>query len=59
VDRMNEIVGIVKRNGALEATRQVALAQVEQATAQLAGLPESDFKASLLQLATDSVRRSH
>jgi octaprenyl-diphosphate synthase len=59
VDRMNEIVGIVKRNGALEATRQVALAQVAQATAQLAGLPESDFKASLLQLATDSVRRSH
>ncbi len=58
VDRMSEITAIVKATGALEATREAAQAQAQLARTHLAGLPASDFKASLLQLTFDSVQRS-
>jgi octaprenyl-diphosphate synthase len=58
VERMAEIVAIVKATGALEATREAAKAQAQLAREQLGLIPESEFKASLLQLTLDSVQRS-
>jgi octaprenyl-diphosphate synthase len=58
VERMPDIVAVVTATGALEATREAALAQAEAAKAHLAVLPESVFKESLLQLAIHSVHRS-
>lgn len=58
VERMPEIVEVVRATGALDATRQAAEAQAEQAQALIANLPESIYKDSLLQLSIHSVRRS-
>ena len=58
VERMPEIVEIVRATGALEVTRQAAEAQAAEAQALLASLPASIYKDSLLQLAIHSVRRS-
>ena len=58
VERMPDIVAVVKATGALEATREAAVAQAEAAKAHLSVLPESEFKESLLQLAIHSVHRS-
>jgi octaprenyl-diphosphate synthase len=59
VERMPDIVAVVKATGALEATREAAVAQAEAAKAHLSVLPESAFKESLLQLAIHSVHRSN
>ncbi len=58
VERMAEIVAIVKGTGALEATRQAAVAQAEQASRLLEALPASIYKDSLLELSAHSVHRS-
>ena len=58
VERMPDIVAVVKSTGALDATREAAEAQAAQAKAHLGLLPESVFKDSLLQLAHHSVHRS-
>lgn len=58
VERMPDIVAVVKSTGALDATREAAEAQAAQAKDHLGLLPESVFKASLLQLAHHSVHRS-
>ncbi|HET8871823.1 MAG TPA: octaprenyl diphosphate synthase, partial [Aquabacterium sp.] len=58
VERMAQIVEIVKATGALEATRDAAKEQAEQAKQALAALPDSKFKDALLQLAFDSIHRS-
>ena len=58
VERMPEIVEVVRATGALDATREAAEAQAAQAQELIAGLPESIYKDSLLQLSIHSVRRS-
>jgi len=58
VERMPDIVAVVKNTGALDATREAAEAQAAQAKSHLDLLPESVFKDSLLQLAHHSVHRS-
>jgi octaprenyl-diphosphate synthase len=58
VERMPEIVEVVRATGALDATREAAEAQAAQAQALIACLPESIYKDSLLQLSIHSVRRS-
>jgi len=58
VERMAQIVEIVKETGALEATREAAQAQAEQAKACLALLPESVYRQALLELSFDSIHRS-
>ena len=59
VDRMPQIVEVVKATGALQATREAAQAQAEQAKQLLAAMPPSEFKEALLQLAFDSINRSN
>jgi len=58
VERMADIVAIVRATGALEATREAAQAQAERAKASLALLPPSEAREALLQLSFDSIRRS-
>lgn len=58
VERMPQIVDIVKATGALEATREAALAQAELAKQCLTELPASEFKDALLELALASIHRS-
>ncbi len=58
VERMPEIVEVVRATGALDATREAAEAQAAHAQQLIASLPESIYKDSLLQLSIHSVRRS-
>ncbi len=58
VERMADIVAIVRATGALDATREAAQAQAERAKASLALLPPSEAREALLQLSFDSIRRS-
>ncbi len=58
VERMAQIVEIVKATGALEATRQAAQEQADLAAAALAVLPASPYKQALLELGVDSIQRS-
>jgi len=58
VARLAEIVDIVRRTGALEATREVARAQAENARRSLDALPESAARDALLELCLRSVERS-
>ena len=58
VERMAEIVEIVKATGALQATREAAQAHAEQAQRCLQALPASPWREALLQLSFDSIHRS-
>jgi octaprenyl-diphosphate synthase len=58
VERLQDIVAIVRRTGALEATREAARAEVAQARQHLSTLPLSKWKESLLEFAAQSVERS-
>src|SRR5690606_5139215 len=58
VERMAEIVEIVRSTGALEVTRQAAREQADLAQSHLQGLPPSVYLQALLELSADSVNRS-
>jgi octaprenyl-diphosphate synthase len=58
VDRLPEVLAIVRRTGALAATRDAAQEQADQAQRALAGLPDSPARAALLDLCIRSVQRS-
>jgi octaprenyl-diphosphate synthase len=58
VERLPDIVQIVRRTGALEATREAARAQADQARASIEALPDSEAKKSLLEFCFRSVDRS-
>jgi octaprenyl-diphosphate synthase len=58
VERLPDIVTIVRRTGALEATRQAARAEAQQARAALDLLPASPQRDALLYLCVQSVERS-
>jgi len=58
IDRLDDVVAIVRSTGALESTLDVAKAEVERALAAAAALPESAYKSGLLNLATASLGRS-
>jgi len=58
LEKLPEILAIVKRTGALEATRASARAESEQAQAALSALPPSAAREALLDLCVRSVHRS-
>ena len=58
VARLPEIVDIVRKTGALEATRDAARAEADIARKCLAVLPPSDEREALLELCVRSVERS-
>lgn len=58
VERLAEIISIVKATGALDATREAALLEAEKAKLCLKDLPESGAREALLELCAQSVHRS-
>jgi octaprenyl-diphosphate synthase len=58
VDRLADIVSIVRNTGALEATRQSAREEAQRAGTALTALPPSAHRQALLDLAARSVERS-
>jgi octaprenyl-diphosphate synthase len=56
--RLSEILDIVRRTGAIEATRAAAQAEADIARARLQVLPESRARGALLELCSRSVHRS-
>jgi octaprenyl-diphosphate synthase len=58
VQRLSDIVAIVRRTGALEATRDAARAEADKARACLRSLPAGPHREALLELCVRSVERS-
>ena len=58
VEGLAEIVGIVRRTGALDATRDAARLEAQAASECISALPPSAFLQALLELAARSVERS-
>ena len=57
-DRLDEILAIVRRTGALSATRDAARAEADKADRALGALPDSAARKALLELSARSVERS-
>jgi octaprenyl-diphosphate synthase len=57
-DRLDEILAIVRRTGALTATRDAARAEADKADRALGALPDSAARKALLELSARSVERS-
>ena len=58
VARLADIVDIVRRTGAIAATREAARREAELAAAQLADMPPSEYREALLEFCARSVERS-
>jgi octaprenyl-diphosphate synthase len=58
VERLAEIVAIVRRTGAIDATREAAEVEAEKARASLSAVPAGGAREALLELCDRSVRRS-
>jgi octaprenyl-diphosphate synthase len=58
VERLRDIVAIVRRTGALEVTREAARTETAKARACLEALPPSQAREALLHLCVQSVDRS-
>jgi octaprenyl-diphosphate synthase len=58
VTRLAEIVEIVRRTGAVMATREAAKAEADIAASQLAHLPDSESREALLEFCVRSIDRS-
>ena len=58
VERMPQIIEIVKATGALQATREAAEAQADVAKRCLDALPASQWREAMLELLSDSIKRS-
>ena len=58
LQKLPEILAIVRRTGALDATREAARAEAEKAQQALHVLPESAAREALLELCVRSVHRS-
>ena len=56
--RLSDILEIVRRTGALQATREAAEAEAQKARGMLQALPESRAREALLELCVRSVHRS-
>jgi len=58
VDQLPRIIEVVRRTGALEATRKAARHEADIARAALSNLPPSQYRSALLELCASSVDRS-
>ena len=58
VERLGQIIDVVRRTGAIEATRQAAEAEIEQARLNLECLPSCPAQDALLELCSRVVHRS-
>ncbi|MDP4302691.1 octaprenyl diphosphate synthase [Leptothrix discophora] len=58
VERLDEIVAIVRSTGAIEATRKAAHDEAQKAQDYISSLPPSQFKEALLYLCVQAVERT-
>jgi octaprenyl-diphosphate synthase len=58
VDRLGQIIEVVRRTGAIEATRQAAEEEIKQARLNLDCLPRNHARDALLELCSRAVHRS-
>ena len=58
VNALQDILAIVRRTGAIEATRNAAQREADEACAKLSALPESRARRALLDLAARAIHRS-
>jgi len=58
LQKLDEVLAIVRRTGALEGTREAAQKEAEKARSALEKLPESRARVALLNLCTQAVHRS-
>ena len=58
-DKINEIIEIIKKTGAIEYTAQAARNEVEQAKQSLSIIDESEYKTALISLADFSINRNY
>jgi octaprenyl-diphosphate synthase len=56
-EKMAEIVAIVQRTGALDATRACAAAEAQRAMDAVSKLPDSHYRSALIGLASDLLER--
>ncbi len=56
--RLDDILTIVRRTGALQATREAARAEADKACAALSALPDTSARKALLELSARSVERN-
>jgi len=59
VSKLPQMIELVRRTGALDATREAAQLEADQARAALACLPESRARRALLNLVTQAIHRSN
>jgi len=59
VNKLPQMIELVRRTGALDATREAAQREADQARAALACLPESRARRALLDLVTQAIHRSN
>ncbi|MDW1951305.1 octaprenyl diphosphate synthase, partial [Vibrio sp. 812(2023)] len=58
MERLDEILAVMKEAGSLEYTTQKALEEADKAIAELEVLPESEYKEELITLAHVAVKRT-
>ncbi|HCG6386697.1 TPA: octaprenyl diphosphate synthase [Vibrio parahaemolyticus] len=58
MERLDEILAVMKETGSLEYTTQKALEEADKAIAELEVLPESEYKEALITLAHVAVKRT-
>ena len=58
VERLADIVSIVRRTGAIDATRDAALVEADKARECLSSVPAGIAREALLELCDRSIRRS-
>jgi octaprenyl-diphosphate synthase len=58
MERLDDILAAMKEHGSLEYTSERALAEADKAIAELAPLPESEYKQALITLAHLAVNRT-
>ncbi|MDU9594038.1 MULTISPECIES: octaprenyl diphosphate synthase [unclassified Vibrio] len=58
MDRLEEILAVMKETGSLEYTTQKALEEADKAIEELSVLPESEYKQALITLAHVAVQRT-
>jgi octaprenyl-diphosphate synthase len=58
LERLNDIIAIVRATGAIDATRDAARAEADKARQCLAALPASKWREALLEFCVQSIDRS-
>ena len=59
VDRLSEIVTIVRETGALEATRTAAATEAQRAVDAAMQLPDNTYRQAMVALASQLLKRRH